>query len=231
MRPPCGVIGQVMSYLFRPIKLSPIRRYQFSTAHRRECRQGMRRSSNNFQRQRPNRRPFRSRTASRSNSSHSERTQRLRENQPTLVNPPELAGSNSFSFASEPAPLDGDVNLSSVRPRGQTTLTITNAEQPITEVRDIHGDPISVSTQTVQERAAQLESEILNDTHAEFYLFEEDTGEALSNKTLWLHGAAQGQVTTDSDGTAVVVERSDLYVRASFTGETDPAGRGVLQSS
>jgi len=145
------------------------------------------------------------------------------EGEPTnLVNPPELASSNSFSFASEPAPLDEDVNLSSVEPRGQTTLTITNAEQPITEVRDIHGDPISVSTQTVQERAAQLESEILNDTHAEFYLFEEDTGEALSNKTLWLHGAAQGQVTTDSDGTAVV-ERSDLYVRASFTGETDPA--------
>lgn len=145
------------------------------------------------------------------------------EGEPTnLVNPPELASSNSFSFASEPAPLDKDVNLSSVEPRGQTTLTITNAEQPITEVRDIHGDPIPVSTQTVQERAAQLETEILNDTHAEFHLFEEDTGEALGNKTLWLHGAAQGQVTTDSDGTAVV-ERSDLYVRASFTGETDPA--------
>ncbi|UHQ99110.1 hypothetical protein HYG81_25585 (plasmid) [Natrinema zhouii] len=145
------------------------------------------------------------------------------EGEPTnLVNPPELASSNSFSFASEPAPHDEDVNLSSVEPRGQTTLTITNAEQPITEVRDIHGDPIPVSTQTVQERAAQLETEILNDTHTEFHLFVEDTGEALGNKTLWLHGAAQGQVTTDSDGTAVV-ERSDLYVRASFTGETDPA--------
>ncbi|WP_226043040.1 hypothetical protein [Natrinema sp. DC36] len=145
------------------------------------------------------------------------------EGEPTnLVNPPELASSNSFSFASEPAPLDEDVNLSSVEPRGQTTLTITNAEQPIAEVRDIHGDPIPVSTQTVQERAAQLETEILNDTHAEFHLFEEDTGEALGNKTLWLHGAAQGQVTTGSDGT-VVVKRSDLYVRASFTGETDPA--------
>ncbi|MFC6764166.1 hypothetical protein ACFQE6_03600, partial [Natrinema soli] len=113
-------------------------------------------------------------------------------------------------------------NLSSVEPRGQTTLTITNAEQPITEIRDIHGDPIPVSTQTVQERDAQLETAILNDTYAELHLFEGETGEALSNETLWLHGAAQGQVTTDSDGTAVV-ERRDLYVTASFTGETDPA--------
>ncbi len=144
------------------------------------------------------------------------------EQNTSIANPPELASSNSFSFASEPASLDRDVNLSSVEPRGQTTLTITNAEQPITEIRDIHGDPIPVSTQTVQERAAQLETAILNDTHAELHLFEEETGEALGNETLWLHGAAQGQVTTDSDGTTVV-ERRDLYVTASFTGETDPS--------
>ncbi|MFC6764625.1 hypothetical protein [Natrinema soli] len=145
------------------------------------------------------------------------------EGEPTnLANLPELASSNSFSVASEPAPLDEDVNLSSVEPRGQNTLIIENAEQPVTEVRDIHDDPIPVSTQTVQERNAQLETETLNDTHAQFHLFEEETGEALGNETLWLHGAAQGQVTTNSDGTAVV-ERSDLYVRASFTGETDPA--------
>ncbi|ELY91377.1 hypothetical protein [Natrialba taiwanensis] len=142
-----------------------------------------------------------------------------------IANPPKLTSSNSFSFASESAPLDGDINLSSVEPRGQTTLTITNAEQPIAEVRDIHGDPIPVSTQTVQERDAQLEMEILNDTHAELHLFEEGTGDALADETLSLHGAAQGQVTTDSDGTAVV-ERRDLYVRASFTGETDPAEEG-----
>ncbi len=140
----------------------------------------------------------------------------------TLANPPELASSNSFSVASEPAPLDENVNLSSVEPRGQNTLIIENAEHPVTEVRDIHDDPIPVSTQTVQERDAQLETETLNDTHVQFHLSEEDTGEALADETLWLHGAAQGQVTTDSDGTAVV-ERSDLNVRASFTGETDPA--------
>ncbi|ELZ01401.1 hypothetical protein C480_18007 [Natrialba aegyptia DSM 13077] len=145
------------------------------------------------------------------------------EGEPTnLANPPELASSDSFSVASEPAPLDENVNLSSVNPRGQNTLIIKNAEQPVTEVRDIHDDPIPVSTQTVQERDVQLETETLNDTHAQFHLFEEDSGEALADETLWLHGAAQGQVTTDSDGTAVV-ERSDLYVRASFTGETDPA--------
>ncbi|WP_233710734.1 hypothetical protein [Natronococcus pandeyae] len=150
------------------------------------------------------------------------------QNTSTTV-PPELASSNSFRFDSEPAPLDEHVNLTSVEPHGHTTLIVENAEQPVTEVRDIHNDSIPLSTQTVQERDVQLEATTLNDTHARIQLLDGNTSQPLAGEALWLQGAAQGQVTTDSDGVAIV-ERRDLFVTASFTGVTN-AAEGIYYSS
>jgi hypothetical protein len=118
------------------------------------------------------------------------------------------------------APLDRRVNLSSAPPRGYTTIVITNVDQPITEVRDIHNGSIPVTTQTVREQNASLSATTLNETHARIQLTDSSTGQPLAGRTLWLSGAAQGRVMTNVDG-AVVVERRDLYVTASFTGATN----------
>lgn len=145
----------------------------------------------------------------------------LRWTQQTRVDAaPEITRVNGFPLAERAAPLDRRVNLSSVPPRGTTTIVITNADQPITDVRDIHNDSIPLTTRTAQERTAILSSTVLNATHARFRLTDATTGHPLSNRTLWLHGAAQGRVTTTADGT-VVVERRDLYVTASFSGATN----------
>lgn len=133
---------------------------------------------------------------------------------------PEIVRLTGFTMSSNAAPLDQRVNLTSVPPRGSTTIVITNVDQPITEVRDIHNDSIPLTTQTVRERNASLSTTILNETHARIQLTDAATGHQLSNRTLRLRGAAQGRVTTNADGT-VVVKRRDLYVTASFSGATN----------
>ena len=151
-----------------------------------------------------------------------------RSRQPTLrwtqntsvTTAPEIGRLTGFNMSGNAAPLDRRVNLTSVPPRGYTTIVITNVDQPITEVRDIHNDSIPLTTQTVRERNVSLSTTTINETHARIQLTDAATGQPLPHRTLWVRGAAQGQVTTNADG-AVVVERRDLYVTASFTGATN----------
>ncbi|MFC6799457.1 hypothetical protein [Haladaptatus sp. DYSN1] len=133
---------------------------------------------------------------------------------------PEITRLSGFNMTGDATPLDRRVNLTSVPPRGYTTIVITNVDQPITEVRDIHNGSIPVTTQTVREQNASLTATTLNETHARVQLTDARTGQPLSNRAVWLSGAAQGRVTTNANGT-VVVERRDLYVTASFTGATN----------
>lgn len=143
----------------------------------------------------------------------------------SITSPPEITRVNGFNLSGSAAPLDQQVNLTSVPARGSTTVVITNVDQPITEVRDIHNDSIPLTTQTVQERNASLSTTTLNGTHARIKLTDAMSGQPLTGRTLWLSGAAQGRMTTNADG-AVVVERRDLYVTVSFSGATN-----VSQSS
>ena len=148
-----------------------------------------------------------------------------RSRQPTLrwlqetsvVSAPEITRIHDVKLSGNAAPLDRYVNLTSVPPRGTTTIVITNVDQPITEVRDIHNDSIPLTTQTVAERNATLATTTINETHARIQLIDATTKQPLGGRTLWLSGAAQGRVTTNADG-AVIVERRDLYVTASFPG-------------
>ncbi|MBX0296647.1 hypothetical protein [Haloarcula nitratireducens] len=128
-----------------------------------------------------------------------------------------LEGDNLSTNA---APLDEHVNLSSVRPRSYRTVVIENTDQPITGVRDIHNDSVPLTTRTVQARNATLSTTMQNETHARIQLTDGTTGQPLPNRTLWLSGAAQSNVTTESDGT-ITVERRDLYVTVSFAGVTN----------
>ena len=82
--------------------------------------------------------------------------------QTSVTAAPEIARLNGFNMTGNAAPLDRRVNLTSVPPRGTTTIVITNVDQPITEVRDIHNDSIPVTTQTVRERNASLSTTTLN---------------------------------------------------------------------
>lgn len=143
---------------------------------------------------------------------------------------PEVSRIRTVRLADEPAPLDPQVRLPSNTPTTPTSLVITNAEQPITTMRDIHGDPIAVTTQTASERAVDLEGEPINETHARFQLTDAHTGEPLSGRTLWLDGAAHGTVTTNGQGIATV-ERRDLYVTVSFPGATNVSGSVYYDSA
>ncbi|WP_433632991.1 hypothetical protein [Halomicrococcus sp. NG-SE-24] len=151
-----------------------------------------------------------------------------RSRQPTLrwtgkrgvVSAPKISRTRGFNLSATPAPLDRHVNLTSVPPRGYRTIVVTNVDQPITAVHDIHNDSIPVRTQTVRERNATLSTKTLNETHARIQLTDTATGHPLAGRTLWLSGAATGRVTTNADGVAIV-ERRDLYVTASFSGSTN----------
>lgn len=140
--------------------------------------------------------------------------------QTSVASAPEITRVNGFNLPGSAAPLDRQVNLTSVPPRGTATIVITNVDQPISEVRDIHNESIPLRTRTVRERNATLETTILNETHVRILLTDATTAQPLAGRTLWLSGAAQGRVTTNADG-AVVVERRDLYVTASFSGATN----------
>ncbi|RBI60734.1 hypothetical protein DMJ13_17400 [halophilic archaeon] len=151
-----------------------------------------------------------------------------RSRQPTLrwtgkrgvVSVPEISRTRGFNLSAAPAPLDQHVNLTSVPPRGYKMIVVTNVDQPVTAVRDIHNDSIPVQTQTVRERNATLSTRTLNETHARIQLTDTATGQPLAGRTLWLSGAAAGRVTTNADGVAIV-ERRDLYVTISFSGATN----------
>ena len=140
--------------------------------------------------------------------------------QTNVASAPEITRVDSFQLSEKAAPLDRHVNLTSIPPRGTTTIVITNVDQPITEVRDIHNDSIPLETQTVPERNATLATTTLNETHARIQLTDATTDQPLPGRALWLSGAAQGRMTTNDNGT-VVVERRDLYVTASYPGATN----------
>ena len=151
-----------------------------------------------------------------------------RSRQPTLqwtekqsaASAPVISRTQGASLAATPAPLDRHVNLTSVPPRGYETIVVTNVDQPITAVHDIHNDSIPVRTRTVRERNVTLSTTTLNETHARVQLSDTATGQSLAGRTLWLSGAAHGRVTTNAAGVAVV-ERRDLYVTISFAGATN----------
>ncbi|WP_209309611.1 hypothetical protein [Haloarcula amylovorans] len=138
----------------------------------------------------------------------------------SVASAPEITRLDGFNLSQRGAPLDEQVNLSSVRPRGYSTIVIENVDQPITGVRDIHNEPIPLKTRSVQEHNATLSTTTQNETHARIQLTDATTGQPLAGRTLWLTGATQSSATTDSDG-GVVLERRDLYVTVSFAGVTN----------
>ncbi|WP_227379091.1 hypothetical protein [Haladaptatus halobius] len=117
------------------------------------------------------------------------------------------------------APLKSTVNLSSVPPRASTRIVITNVDQPLTNLYDIHGNEIPLATKTASEHPVSLTLTKQDKRHVRIELTDAQTGEPVPNQSIYLHGAVQGHVTTNSDGVAVVT-RNDSAVEATFRGDT-----------
>ncbi|ODR82727.1 hypothetical protein BG842_09550 [Haladaptatus sp. W1] len=120
-------------------------------------------------------------------------------------------------LAPEAAPLSPTVNLSSVPPRAPTRVVITNVDQPLNALYDIHGDEIPLKTRTVSEHPASLTLTKQDKRHVRIELTDAQTGSPITNQSIYLHGAVQGRVTTNSDGIAVVT-RDESAVEATFRG-------------
>ncbi|MFB9808652.1 hypothetical protein ACFFQF_27460 [Haladaptatus pallidirubidus] len=120
-------------------------------------------------------------------------------------------------LAPKAAPLSPTVNLSSVPPRASTRVVITNVDQPLTTLYDIHGDEISLKTRTVSEHPVSLTLTKQDKRHVRIELTDAQTGSPIANQSVYLHGAVQGRVTTNSDGIAVVT-RDESAVEATFRG-------------
>ena len=120
-------------------------------------------------------------------------------------------------LAPKAAPLKPTVNLSSVPPRASTRVVITNVDQPLTTLYDIHGDAIPLKTRTVSEHPVSLTLTKQGKKHVRIKLTDAQTGNPVPNQSIYLHGAVQGRVTTNSDGIAVVT-RDESAVEATFRG-------------
>ena len=136
------------------------------------------------------------------------------------LNAPEIVRTEMTNLSAEPAPVSLNVNVSSVRPRTPRMIVVGNVKTPLSKLTDIHGDSIPLTTRTVHERNAVLQTTVLNDTHARIQLEDAETGQPLGGRSLWLSGATQGHVRTNDAGVALV-KRRDLSVTASFTGATN----------
>lgn len=145
------------------------------------------------------------------------RPQFVFESEAVALDRPELVDTESVVLAQQAAPLRQTVNLSSVPAQGDTQLVIGNARQPISSVRDIHGTKIPVETTQGTRGKAQIETKVVNDTHARVQVVDAKTGEPLRGQRLRLAGATQDVVSTDASGTAIV-ERANPYVSVQFTG-------------
>lgn len=120
-------------------------------------------------------------------------------------------------LAPKAAPLRPTVNLSSVPPRASTRVVITNVDQPLTTIYDIHGDAIPLKTKTVSERPVSLTLTKQGKKRVQIDLTDAQTGSPITNQSIYLHGAIKGRVTTNSDGVAVVT-RDESAVEATFRG-------------
>ncbi len=121
--------------------------------------------------------------------------------------------------ASEAAPLNPTVNLSSVSPRTSTRVLITNVDQRLTTLYDIHGDEIPLETRCVTEHPVSITLRKQDKTHVRIELTDSQTGSPIRNQPIYLHGAVQGRVITNQDG-VVVVTRDESAVEATFRGIT-----------
>ncbi|WP_139136193.1 hypothetical protein [Haladaptatus sp. W1] len=123
-------------------------------------------------------------------------------------------------LATEAAPLTRSVNLSSVRPQASTRVVITNVDQPLAALYDIHGDEIPLKTRTATEHPVSLSLTKRDKTHVQIELTDARTGNPITNQSIYLHGAVQGRVITNSNGVAVVT-RDENAVEATFRGVTN----------
>ncbi|WP_227357560.1 hypothetical protein [Haladaptatus salinisoli] len=123
-------------------------------------------------------------------------------------------------LAPKAAPLKPTVNLSSVRPRASTRVVITNVDQPLTTLYEIHGDAIPLKTRTVSEHPVSLTLTKQDKRHVRIKLTDTRTGSPVPNQSIYLHGAIKGRVSTNSNGVAVVT-RDESAVEATFRGVTN----------
>ncbi|WP_266081583.1 hypothetical protein [Haladaptatus caseinilyticus] len=123
----------------------------------------------------------------------------------------------SIPLTTEAASLRPTVNLSSVPPRASTRVVIRNVDQLLTALYDIHGDEIPLTTRTASEHPVSLTLTKQDKRHVQIELTDAQTGNPIANQSVYLHGATQGRVTTNSDGIAVVT-RDESAVEATFRG-------------
>ena len=144
---------------------------------------------------------------------------------PSSTSIPTIAQVQTVPLAPTAAPLKPTVNLSSVPPRAATRVVITNVDQPLTALYDIHGNRIPLKTQTTTEHPVSLTLTKRDTQHVRIKLTDTRTGTPISNQSVYLDGAVQGQVTTNSDGIAVAT-RDASAVGATFHGSANDS-RGL----
>lgn len=130
---------------------------------------------------------------------------------------PEFAERQASPGASQPVALGPRVNVSTAPASYPSRVVIEDAPAVVTNLTDIHGDAIPVTTTHHEQRGATLTLTRLNTSHARLQLTASGTREALPNRTVSLAHAARESVTTGADGTAIV-ERRGTEVRAYFAG-------------
>ncbi|WP_458189791.1 hypothetical protein [Haladaptatus sp. NG-WS-4] len=96
-------------------------------------------------------------------------------------------------------------------------MVITNVDQPLATLYDIHGDEIPLKTRTVSEHPVSLTLTKQGKKRVQIELTDAQTGSPITNQSIYLHGAIKGRVTTNSDGVAVVT-RDESAVEATFRG-------------
>lgn len=130
---------------------------------------------------------------------------------------PEFAGRHALPGAAQPPGVGPRVNVSTAPASYPTRIVIVDAPARVTNLTDIHGDPIPVPTTRHEQREASLTLARLNTSHARLRLTVAKSGEPLPNRPVHLTHASRELVTTSADGTAIV-ERQGTEVRAYFSG-------------
>ncbi|MFB9809101.1 hypothetical protein ACFFQF_30200 [Haladaptatus pallidirubidus] len=144
---------------------------------------------------------------------------------PPTTSPATVGHVHTIPLTAKATPLRPTVNLSSVSPRVSNRIVITNVNQPLTALYDIHGDEVSLTTKTVTEHPVSLTLTKQDKRHVQIKLTDTLTGEPVANQSVELHGAIQSRATTNTSGVAIVT-RDDSAVTANFGGSVN-ASQGV----
>lgn len=142
---------------------------------------------------------------------------------------PKLADRQASPGATQPAALGPRVNVSTAPASYPTRIVIEDVSAPVTNLTDVHGDPIPVTTTHHERHAATLTLTHVNASHARLRLTATASGEPLPNRTVSLAHAARETVTTSAEGTAIV-QRRGTHVRASFPGTNVSASHSEYYS-